>query len=607
MSKYIRLALILLPVSVWGQTPSDYEISQVTGDYWKKIYTECDRDYYLKSRDGAVWELRVNAPFPFKGLSYFETTTVADKRSGIEWSGISGYMGETQRSYKNGKWSDWIAITNPPHGLWPAVHLVLRNGHWTFDKPVAAWNAVPFSCSDIPPEHSAREEAAISAAQKSALSPQQAAVCEAFAREASEGVKEQSARTVASKNPVTLGQFDQAHRFDEQKYRRERELRLAEIMGGSFEKWRGHLTFAVSGNTVQSTLRFDCPAFENFDFDNPGHVIADYVLKMRVLAELPLSSPLAELLKSAHQEDVVEASGNIISKEDFRANVPWIGVAFQGNFRSICLSGGRCAGADSGDEKSANRNTSQGASATESIHGGGTVEGRHTLVIALQDCRATESMIACRYKVTRTGDFNGTLMTNWDDWQTALVDNLGNTHSLLRTLIARDDGTQVEMLPLNRGQSTLLVQEFEGSSNEVTSARILFGKFNSELHGPVRHEASGLQAATVPLPNRQSTPPSDSGDPYHPLTVPEEVQRQKLIYHPKPVYTAFARSARLQGAVRFKVLVNEDGSVGYLELISGNRLLATGAIDAVKQYRYSPTLVNGVPKKVWTEVTVSFP
>jgi protein TonB len=58
--------------------------------------------------------------------------------------------------------------------------------------------------------------------------------------------------------------------------------------------------------------------------------------------------------------------------------------------------------------------------------------------------------------------------------------------------------------------------------------------------------------------------------------------------------------------VRLKVVVGRDGTVSDAEFLEGNSLLAPAAIDAVNQWRYSPTLLNCVPVEVETEVIVSF-
>jgi protein TonB len=91
------------------------------------------------------------------------------------------------------------------------------------------------------------------------------------------------------------------------------------------------------------------------------------------------------------------------------------------------------------------------------------------------------------------------------------------------------------------------------------------------------------------------------------ITVPPEVQRRKLVHHESAVYPPLARNARVHGLVRLKILILENGSVARIEVISGHSLLVNAAREAVKRYVYEPTLVDGAPKKVWTEVVVNFP
>src|ERR1700688_1431872 len=74
----------------------------------------------------------------------------------------------------------------------------------------------------------------------------------------------------------------------------------------------------------------------------------------------------------------------------------------------------------------------------------------------------------------------------------------------------------------------------------------------------------------------------------------------------KPNYPPLARQARIQGAVVLHALISKDGSITGLTLISGHPMLAPAAIDAVKQWRYKPYLLNGEPVEVDTEVQVNF-
>jgi len=73
-----------------------------------------------------------------------------------------------------------------------------------------------------------------------------------------------------------------------------------------------------------------------------------------------------------------------------------------------------------------------------------------------------------------------------------------------------------------------------------------------------------------------------------------------------PVYPAVAKTARVQGTVRFRVTVGVDGAVKALTSLGGPLPLVQSAADAVKQWRYQPTIVDGKQVEVVTEVDVQF-
>jgi TonB family protein len=84
------------------------------------------------------------------------------------------------------------------------------------------------------------------------------------------------------------------------------------------------------------------------------------------------------------------------------------------------------------------------------------------------------------------------------------------------------------------------------------------------------------------------------------------VQKEKLLRQVRPEYPALARQARVQGTVELSVILTHEGAVQTVEVLSGQPLLISAAIDAVKQWRYKPTLLNGVPVEVETQVSVNF-
>ena len=84
------------------------------------------------------------------------------------------------------------------------------------------------------------------------------------------------------------------------------------------------------------------------------------------------------------------------------------------------------------------------------------------------------------------------------------------------------------------------------------------------------------------------------------------VTAASIINQTKPTYPPLARQARIQGNVVLHAIIDKDGNVAQLEVISGHPLLVQSALDAVKQWRYKPTLLNGDPVEVDTTITVTF-
>jgi periplasmic protein TonB len=85
-----------------------------------------------------------------------------------------------------------------------------------------------------------------------------------------------------------------------------------------------------------------------------------------------------------------------------------------------------------------------------------------------------------------------------------------------------------------------------------------------------------------------------------------DVQAANLIFQVKPVYPPIAIQTRVQGVVVLEAIISKEGTIESLRVISGHPLLNQAALDAVKQWRYRPTLLNGSPVPVITNVTVSF-
>src|SRR6267154_1132455 len=84
------------------------------------------------------------------------------------------------------------------------------------------------------------------------------------------------------------------------------------------------------------------------------------------------------------------------------------------------------------------------------------------------------------------------------------------------------------------------------------------------------------------------------------------VTAASLINRVNPVYPPLARQTRVAGTVRLHAIISKQGTVQQLEVLSGHPLLVQSALDAVRQWRYRPTLLNGEPVEVDTTIDVIF-
>jgi TonB family protein len=107
-------------------------------------------------------------------------------------------------------------------------------------------------------------------------------------------------------------------------------------------------------------------------------------------------------------------------------------------------------------------------------------------------------------------------------------------------------------------------------------------------------------------PQIEANPPHQDGTPPQRIRVGGNVQAANLILKVTPIYPSDAKAAHVQGVVRMNVEIGRDGHVTHIELVSGPPLLVPTAMDAVKQWVYRPTLLNGQPVEVLTVVDVNF-
>jgi protein TonB len=115
------------------------------------------------------------------------------------------------------------------------------------------------------------------------------------------------------------------------------------------------------------------------------------------------------------------------------------------------------------------------------------------------------------------------------------------------------------------------------------------GESIGELIGPA--PPAPAPRAVVPLP---------------PQIVGGVVRPPLKVHHVAPTYPAIAQAARVSGVVIVEALIGEDGSVRDAKVLRSVPLLDASALEAVRQWRFTPTLLNGVPVQVIMSVTVRF-
>lgn len=109
---------------------------------------------------------------------------------------------------------------------------------------------------------------------------------------------------------------------------------------------------------------------------------------------------------------------------------------------------------------------------------------------------------------------------------------------------------------------------------------------------PAVHPSSGGRAAT--------------SLPANAVRVGGSIKEPAKIAHVTPIYPSIAKAARVSGVVILEAVVDESGSIANLAVLRGHPMLDQAAIDAVQQWKYTPTTLNGVPVPVLMTVTVNF-
>jgi periplasmic protein TonB len=125
--------------------------------------------------------------------------------------------------------------------------------------------------------------------------------------------------------------------------------------------------------------------------------------------------------------------------------------------------------------------------------------------------------------------------------------------------------------------------------------------------GPASGDVMAISAgAVLHVPPPIVKDPPLKTEPHAPLRVSAGVQMAKLLKKVIPEYPPLARSTRTSGVVHLIGIIGRDGTIRNLQLVSGHPLLTRAAIEAVQQWIYQPTLLNGEPVEVIAPIDVNF-
>lgn len=109
-----------------------------------------------------------------------------------------------------------------------------------------------------------------------------------------------------------------------------------------------------------------------------------------------------------------------------------------------------------------------------------------------------------------------------------------------------------------------------------------------------------------PAPPKPSPAPVKPAVPTGPVRIGGDIVSARLKFNPRPAYPQIAITTHTQGTVRLEAVIAADGSIRNLHVLSGPPLLVRAALDAVAQWKYEPTLLNGVAVEVLTTIDVNF-
>jgi protein TonB len=168
----------------------------------------------------------------------------------------------------------------------------------------------------------------------------------------------------------------------------------------------------------------------------------------------------------------------------------------------------------------------------------------------------------------------------------------GATEPDLRTKLERFAKVQLkEATPA----ALAVVDAFIASATQA----VLSWRYDPPFQAPVSFD---VRITFAPDWQTSGAPPAADGA----VRVGSQIKPPTKIKHVDPIYPPIAATARVQGVIIVEVLIEADGRVGDVRILRGQPLLDQAALDAVRQWEFAPTLLNGQPVPVIMTATVNF-
>jgi protein TonB len=112
--------------------------------------------------------------------------------------------------------------------------------------------------------------------------------------------------------------------------------------------------------------------------------------------------------------------------------------------------------------------------------------------------------------------------------------------------------------------------------------------------------------SSAPPPDLVSSSASAPKPVLQTLNISQGVSQGLLVKKVQPQYPRNALSMHVEGAVELIATISTSGNISKVKILSGEKLLTGAAVDAVKQWKYRPYLLNGEPVEIQTQITVNF-